>query len=215
LYRDPFPTRRSSDLVPWLFGTAGIHTMIIQRRSSVSQKASIVFAILAYVGIVYETFLTRSGVLADASVHSFVDLGLYGQLVVFMVAIVVIAAGLFLYRYKELPKQRKESRLLSREFITFSGSLLVFLRGLVLIRGTSSPIIVKLFVEAPTPPEVSFYNDWTMPIAMLAAIFTVLGQYLFWKRQDAESLSADLLLPVALSCVITLISIIAGDVRNF
>src|SRR5699024_8142357 len=181
----------------------------------VSQKASIVFAILAYVGIVYETFLTRSGVLADASVHSFVDLGLYGQLVVFMVAIVVIAAGLFLYRYKELPKQRKESKLLSREFITFSGSLLLFLLGLVIILGTSSPIIGKLFVEAPTPPEVSFYNDWTMPIAMLAAIFTVLGQYLFWKRQDAESLSADLLLPVALSCVITLISIIAGDVRNF
>src|SRR5699024_8192574 len=202
-------------LVPWLFGTAGIHTMIIQRRSSVSQKASIVFAILAYVGIVYETFLTRSGVLADASVHSFVDLGLYGQLVVFMVAIVVIAAGLFLYRYKELPKQRKESKLLSREFITFSGSLLLFLLGLVIILGTSSPIIGKLFVEASTPPEVSFYNDWTMPIAMLAAIFTVLGQYLFWKRQDAESLSADLLLPVALSCVITLISIIAGDVRNF
>ncbi len=98
----------NASFVPWLLGTAGIHTMIIQRKSSTSQKASIIFAILAYVAIVYETFLTRSGILADSSVHSFVDLGLYNQLVAFMAAVTIIGLGLFFYRYKELPSQEKE-----------------------------------------------------------------------------------------------------------
>src|SRR5699024_5245642 len=204
----------NASFVPWLLGTAGIHTMIIQRKSSTSQKASIVFAILAYVAIVYETFLTRSGILSDASVHSFVDLGLYGQLVIFMLAITGIGAGMFFYRYNDLPKQRSESKILSREFMTFAGAMMLFLIGLVIILGTSSPVIGRLFVDNPTPPEVSFYNEWTMPMAMLAAVLTVLGQYLFWKRQDAESLSADLLLPVTLSCIITLVTIIVSGIRD-
>src|SRR6056297_3826599 len=99
----------NASFVPWLLGTAGIHTMIIQKKSSTSQKASIIFAILAYLAIVYETFLTRSGILSDSSVHSFVDLGLYNQLVLFMVAVTGIGLGLFFYRYKELPSQDKES----------------------------------------------------------------------------------------------------------
>ncbi|TYP94852.1 cytochrome c-type biogenesis protein CcmF [Fodinibius salinus] len=204
----------NASFVPWLLGTAGIHTMIIQRKSSTSQKASIIFAILAYVAVVYETFLTRSGVLSDASVHSFVDLGLYNQLVIFMVAVTAIGLGLFFYRYKDLPSQEKESKLLSREFMTFAGAMVLFLLGLVIILGTSSPIIGRLFVENPTPPEVSFYNEWTMPLGMIAAVLTVLGQYLFWKRQDAESLAYELTWPVAVSCVVALASIIIGDVKN-
>jgi cytochrome c-type biogenesis protein CcmF len=204
----------NASFVPWLLGTAGIHTMIIQRKSSTSQKASIIFAILAYVAIVYETFLTRSGILSDSSVHSFVNLGLYNQLVVFMVVVTGIGLGLFFYRYKDLPDQKKESKFLSREFMTFAGAMMLFLIGLVIILGTSSPIIGRLFVENPTPPEVSFYNEWTMPMAMVTAIMTVLGQYLFWKRQDAESLAEELTLPIALTCVITLASIMIGEVRD-
>lgn len=205
----------NASFVPWLLGTAGIHTMIIQRKSSTSQKASIIFAILAYVAIVYETFLTRSGILADSSVHSFVDLGLYGQLVIFMLAVTGIGLGLFFYRYKELPSQNKDSKILSREFMTFAGAMVLFLIGLIIILGTSSPIIGRLFVENPTPPEVSFYNEWTMPMAIIAAILTVLGQFLFWKRQDdAESLAKDLTWPVAITCVVTLASIMIGGVRD-
>jgi len=204
----------NASFVPWLLGTAGIHTMVIQKKSSTSQKASIVFAILAYVTIVYETFLTRSGILADASVHSFVDLGLYGQLVVFMAVVTLVGLGMLAYRYKDLPSQQNESKLLSREFMTFAGAMVLFLMGLVIILGTSSPIIGLLFTENPTPPEISFYNEWTMPLAIIAGILTVVGQYLFWKKQDADSLAKDLTLPVALSCVATLATIMIADVRN-
>jgi cytochrome c-type biogenesis protein CcmF len=204
----------NASLVPWLLGTAGIHTMIIQKKSSTSQKASIVFALLAYVAVVYETFLTRSGILEDASVHSFVDLGLYVQLVIFMGVMTGICLALFAYRYKDLPSQQKESKFLSREFMTFAGAMILFLLGLIITLGTSSPIIGRLFTANPTPPEISFYNDWTLPLAILAGFMTVLGQYLFWKRQDAESLARELLLPVALSCIATLATIMIAEVYD-
>src|SRR6056297_1669903 len=133
----------NASLVPWLIGTAGIHAMIIQRKSSRAHKASIFFAILAYVAIVYETFLTRSGVLADQSVHSFVDLGLYNQLLVYMLVMIVIGIGFFIYRYKELPSPENETGILTKEFFTFTGSMMLFILGAIIILGTSSPIIGK------------------------------------------------------------------------
>lgn len=204
----------NASLVPWLMGTAGIHTMIIQRKSSVAQKSSILFAILAYMMIVYETFLTKSGVLGSSSVHSFVDLGLYNQLLIFMLVITIVGLGMFAYRYKELPSPKKESKVLSREFMTFTGAMMLFILGLVIILGTSSPIIGLLFSERPTPPEISFYNDWSMPIAIVMALLTVVGQYLFWKKYDLESLASALINPLLITSAITMAAIFFGGVKN-
>lgn len=204
----------NASFIPWLIGTAGIHTMLIQRKSSTSQKASIILAMLAYVAVVYETFLTRSGILADSSVHSFVDLGLYNQLILFMVVILGAGVGMLVYRYRDLPSQPSESNILSREFMTFAGAMVLFLIGMVMALGTSSPIIGRLFVENPTPPEISFYNEWTMPLAIIAAILTVIGQYLFWKRYSAESLAEELLWPLIGASISTFATIVISNIQD-
>jgi len=204
----------NASFVPWLIGTAGIHAMIIQRKSSRAHKASIFFAILAYVAVVYETFLTRSGVLADQSVHSFVDLGLYNQLLVYMLVMILIGIGFFLYRYKELPSPDKEAGILTKEFFTFTGSMMLFILGVVIILGTSSPILGKLFVSNPTPPDISFYNNWSLPIAIIMAFLTVIGQYLFWQKHNWESLAGALVVPLLLTSILATLSIVFGSVRT-
>src|SRR5690625_1527841 len=125
--------------------------MIIQRKSQRAHKAALFFAILAYIFIIYQVFLTRSGVLADQSVHSFVDLGLYNQLLIFILVIAGMGIGFYLYRYRDLPTPETESKILSKEFFTFTGAILLFILGMVIIIGTSSPILGKLFVPNPTP----------------------------------------------------------------
>ncbi|MEX0649163.1 MAG: cytochrome c biogenesis protein CcsA [Balneolaceae bacterium] len=204
----------NASLVPWLIGTAGIHAMIIQRKSSRAHKASLFLAILSYMAIIYQTFLTRSGVLAESSVHSFVDLGLYGQLLLFILVITFMGIGFYLYRYRELPSPEEESKFLSREFMTFTGSMLLLILGLVIILGTSSPIIGRFFVDNPTPPEISFYNSWSMPIAIIMALATVIGQSLFWQKHTWESLAGALITPLLLTSTITVISIVWGDVSS-
>lgn len=204
----------NASLVPWLIGTAGIHTMIIQRKSAVAQKSSLLFAILAYVMVVYETFLTRSGILADSSVHSFVDLGLYNQLLVFMVVVTATGVGMFLWRYKELPSPQKESNILSREFMTVTGAMVLLVLGIIIILGTSSPIIGLLFNDNPTPPEISFYNQWSMPFAIIMAVLTVIGQFLFWQKHDSESLASALVYPTLVTSLISMLTIFVGNVRD-
>ncbi|MFN3694323.1 MAG: cytochrome c biogenesis protein CcsA, partial [Ignavibacterium sp.] len=83
----------NSSLIPWLIGVAAIHTMLVQKRSQNKgegigryAKTNLILSILVYVLVLYSTFLTRSGVLGDASVHSFVDPGMlvYLFLIVFI-----------------------------------------------------------------------------------------------------------------------------------
>jgi cytochrome c-type biogenesis protein CcmF len=188
--------------------------MIIQRKSSRAHKAALFLSILAYIAVVYQTFLTRSGVLGAQSVHSFVDLGLYAQLLMFILVMTLMGIGFYLYRYKEIPSPQKESKLLSREFMTFTGSMLLLILGLVIIFGTSSPIIGRFFVDNPTPPEISFYNQWSMPIAIIMALFTVVGQHLFWNKYTWETLAGALVVPLLLTSVASIASIIAGEVSN-
>lgn len=204
----------NASLVPWLIGAAGIHAMVITNKSGRNQKTAILFAILSYVAIVYETFLTRSGVLSDSSVHSFVDLGLFNQLLLFMATMILFGLGMFIARIKDFPKAGKTQGFFSGEFMTFMGAMLLFVLGFVIVTGTSSPILGKLFVANPTPPDISFYNNWSMPIVMIMAVFTVLGQFVFWKRQDIDSLSMELILPVILAAVATMGSIFFAQTRD-
>ncbi len=74
----------NASLVPWLVLMAGIHTMLVHRNTGRSLKTSYLLISLAFILIVYSTFLTRSGILGETSVHSFADLGMNAQLYLFL-----------------------------------------------------------------------------------------------------------------------------------
>lgn len=75
----------NASLVPWLLLISGIHLMLIKKVTNTSTIASYTLIISTYIMVLYATFLTRSGVLGETSVHSFTDLGLAGQLMQFVV----------------------------------------------------------------------------------------------------------------------------------
>ncbi|NNF05036.1 MAG: cytochrome c biogenesis protein CcsA, partial [Rhodothermales bacterium] len=174
----------NSSLVPWLIGIAAVHTMIVQKRSGHSQKASLFLAILAYMLVVYSTFLTRSGILGDISVHSFVDLGLYNQLLLWILTMGVVGFGLFALRYRELPVPEKEPSMLSREFMIFSGAMLLCAVAAVIITGTSAPILGRIFRDSPSAVPLEFYNKWTLPLSVLFVFLAGLGQLFWWNRMS-------------------------------
>ena len=87
----------NSSLIPWLVGVASIHTLLVQRKTQAKggigkyAKTNLILSIMTYILVLYSTFLTRSGVLGDASVHSFVDPGMlvYLFLVIFIGTFIV------------------------------------------------------------------------------------------------------------------------------
>ncbi len=194
----------NSSLVPWLTGVAALHMMIVQKRSGASHKAALFLCILSFMLVVYSTFLTRSGILGDVSVHSFVDLGLYLQLVIWILSMGVVGFGLFIYRYRELPKPTKEPNVLSREFMIFSGALLLCAVALVVILGTSAPILGRLFRDSPSAVAIEFYNAWTLPLAIGFMFLAGMGQLFWWNKMSVENVNQVLLRPVVLSVISTI-----------
>lgn len=82
----------NASLVPWMIMVSGLHAMLIFKHSGYSLRSSFLFLTLSFIFIVYSTFLTKSGVLGDASVHAFADIGMNGQLFLFMIVFVWLAA---------------------------------------------------------------------------------------------------------------------------
>lgn len=202
----------NSSLIPWLIAVGTIHTMYVQRRTGAYVRWNLAMSILAFILVLYSTFLTRSGVLGDTSVHSFVDPGMwvYSLLISLMVIFTGIGFGLLFARRKEIPKVKVEADLLSREYNLFIASVLLLLIAGFVIVGTSSPIITRIFQGKASAVDVSYYNKTTLPLGIIMGLLIGLAQVMWWRKTRPEALMKTLMFPTAASTIFTSILIIVG-----
>jgi len=168
----------NSSLVPWLLATALLHTTLVQRRTKGLIRTNFVLAIAAFGAVLYSTFLTRSGVLGDTSVHSFVEPGffVYVLLLVFLLSFLGLGFGLVFLRWRDIGKhavRRGMFALSSREFLLSIGSVLLLLSAAIVLLGTSYPIVAELIGKPKAAIEPRFYNELHLPL--IAAILIVNG----------------------------------------
>lgn len=198
----------NSSFIPWLLIVGAVHTMVAGEKVGKYKKTSLLLCILAYSLVLYSTFLTRSGVLGDASVHSFVDPGqeVYLFLVVFMTIFVGGGIGLLIFRFNSLRAEKTDvsAQLLSRESALFVGAMTICAAALVITVGTSWPIISKGTVE----PD--FYNRMNIPLAILIAAINGISILLKWKHSEEKAFLKSLYLPVGFTVAITLVLVILG-----
>lgn len=170
----------NSSLVPWLTAVALLHTLLAQRRVQKYVRTNFILAIVSFFLVVYSTFLTRSGILGDASVHSFTDPGatVYWVLVVFLAAIAVGGVGLLLVRRRDLRPEVSPVQFLSRESILGWGSLALVLCAGVVLFGTSFPLFSTGSVEP------SFYDTTTLPVAIVIMVLLGFSLFMQWRTQD-------------------------------
>jgi len=207
----------NSSLVPWLIGVASIHTMLVQKRSLKTTegvgryaKTNLILSILTYVLVLYSTFLTRSGVLGDASVHSFVDPGnlVYFFLIIFIGTFIVVGFGGIIYRWKYLEdKSIYEESLLSRELSLFTAAIVLGASALIVLVGTSAP----LFGQSV---QTSFYDEMHIPIAIIIGLLNGLSLIIKWRSTDTKTLWRESVLSVVISIVFTILVIVLGGVTD-
>jgi cytochrome c-type biogenesis protein CcmF len=208
----------NSSLIPWLIGVASIHTMLVQKRSLKSTdgigryaKTNLILSILTYVLVLYSTFLTRSGVLGDASVHSFVDPGnlVYFFLLIFISTFIAIGIGGIVYRWKYLEdKTVYEESTLSRELALFTASIILVASAIIVLVGTSAP----LFGQAV---DTFFYDEMHLPIGIIIGLLNGLSLLIKWKTTNTKDLIRDSALAIIVSVVLTGLVVILGGVYNF
>ncbi len=205
--------------VPWLIMVAAIHTMITYKNSESALKASIILVTAVFILILYSTFLTRSGILGESSVHAFTDLGLMGQLLVYLLFFLCAAVVLMIIRWKDIPTSEKEVSTYSREFWIFIGAITLCLMGFQVLMPTSIPVwnkIVQLFGGtsnmAPPTDQISFYSKMQLWFAVAVGLLSGIGQFFWWKKMDKEELKKELQTPVLLSLILFALIITLGRV---
>src|SRR5258705_4419965 len=167
---------------------SGIHTLLIYKHSGHSLRATHIFFIISFGLVLYSTFLTRSGILGDSSVHAFTDLGMNFQLLAFLLVFLLPSLAFFIIRYAAIPTVQKEESGSSREFWMFIGSLVFFLSAMVIISKTSLPVFNKIFAVKKAPPEDPefAYNSIQVYVAVIIGLLTAIGQYLKYKGTPAK-----------------------------
>ncbi len=202
----------NSSFIPWLVAVASVHTLLVQRRTGGFLRANFIMGMLPFLLVLYSTFLTRSGVLGDTSVHSFETPGMwvYILLVALISFFVIIGLTLYFIRVKDIPKQKINYTLTSREFALFLGaSSLVVIAGFTLI-GTSAPLITNILKGQASAIDPSYYIKTNLPLAILMAAMIGLGQLFWWKKSNSQTLLKTIQLPLSAAVILTAIVIFAG-----
>jgi cytochrome c-type biogenesis protein CcmF len=186
--------------------------MLIQKRTQTKEhpgkfiKTNLILSILTYLLVLYSTFLTRSGVLGDASVHSFVSPGMmtYFLLLLFIGTFTILGFGAIIYRWRYLEKTfTVEENILSRELALFTASVTLIASSVIILAGTSAPIFGSAV-------EISFYNEMNLPIAILMGLLNGVSLMLNWKKTKEKTLVDGLKIPFISTFVITIATVLLG-----
>lgn len=197
----------NASLIPWLISVALIHTMLIQKQTQIIKKpgnfakTNILLAVLMFLLVLYSTFLTRSGILSKASVHSFEDPGsaVYIFLLIFILTFTIIGLGGVLYRRNSLSNKRiYREKFLSRETGLLYGALILVASALVVFVGTSAPILGESV-------EVSFYNKMNLPLVIIMCLLIGLSLFLRWRETNGNDFIKSLISPVLISAIIAIV----------
>jgi cytochrome c-type biogenesis protein CcmF len=170
----------NSSLIPWLTSIALVHTILAQRKTGKYVRTNFILAIVTFFLVVYSTFLTRSGILGDASVHSFTDPGssVYRLLLIFLGLVGAIGTAMMALRWRELAPKDTGSGWLTRELLLGAGAITLLLSAVVIFFGTSLPIV------STTRVEPAFYDSTNLPIALLMVLLIGVSLSTQWEEQD-------------------------------
>jgi cytochrome c-type biogenesis protein CcmF len=192
----------NSSLVPWIISLALLHGMIIERRTSALRRTNLVLSAVVFLLVVYGTFLTRSGVLQDFSVHSFTDLGITGLLVGFMLFFLVMAAGLFILRSGNIQSTALSYNFFGREFLLFSGLATLLVFGLVVLFWMSLPLLTGVFAATPSAADIATYNAFAQPLAVVIAVLLAISPFANFATFRLESWKMKLAIVSAIAVVV-------------
>ena len=204
----------NASLIPWLFLVVLVHGLHMERAKGRYRRMNFAIASLVYMAVLYGTFLTRSGVLADFSVHSFVDLGISGWLIGLMAVFSLMAVYLLATRWRAIPSQPNEDPLLSRGTFLVLSTIAVGTAALVITAGTSAPLLTH-FMANPGQVGPSFYNQVNLPIAILIALLLAVVPFLTWKGEAVAAVLRRLVVPGAIGLVVAAGSAVAAAREPF
>lgn len=175
----------NSSFVPWLFAGAFIHFLLVGARRPAGVKGAYILATFTFVMVLYGTFLTRSGVLSEFSVHSFADEGIGGLLAAFLPSVTVGAFLPLIIRWPGLPEGKAYTTIRSREFLLALATAALCVFAILVVIGMSTPLITSL-LGTPYSVGSDFYNITSLPIVAALMLLATLAPIIRWGKDSTK-----------------------------
>lgn len=194
-------------LLPWLAGTAYLHSSIAQQRRGIMRIWNISLIVSAFSLTILGTFFTRSGILQ--SVHSFSDSSLGPYLLVFFFIVVLSSLALIAWRGDGLRSSRAIVPGMSRETAFFVNNLLFAAFTFVVLLGTTFPLLIEALDGAQVTVGAPFFDSFIGPLGIAILFFMAIAPLLPWQRSNRELVQKRLMWPIIAAALAVVIEILA------
>ena len=189
----------NASFMPWLVGTALIHSLAVTEKRGVYKSWTLLLAIFAFSLSLLGTFLVRSGVLT--SVHAFATDPTRG-LFILVFLLVVVGGSLTLYALRA-PSVASSAKFtfLSREVFLLINNILFLVATLMVLFGTLFPLLMDALSLGKYSVGPPYFNSLFVPMMSVLAMFMGIGPWLNWKKNNSNRIVHSLIAPL-IACVV-------------
>src|SRR5207248_5680505 len=202
----------NASLLPWLSGTAFLHSVMMQEKKGMMKVRNIVLVSATFFLCILGTFLTRSGVVQ--SVHAFARSEIGQYFVSFLAIGIAATIYLILDRLDYLKSEAELESVISRESSFLFNNLILLASCFAVLWGTLFPVISEYATGAKISLDADWFNRLMVPIGLFLLLLTGVGPLFAWRRTSMESLLRNFQIPGIVSLVLVG-ALVAGGMRHF
>jgi len=198
----------NASFMPWLTGTAFLHSIIIQEKKNMLRIWNAILIMLTFALTIFGTFLTRSGVVS--SVHSFTESSLGPIFLAFVAIIVTVCAVLIFRSLPELKSNKHIESLTSRESGFLFNNVVFVTMCFAVFWGTIFPVISEAVKGTKITVGPPFFNQINVPIGLLLLMLTGVGPLLAWRRTSMSNFKKYFSIPIGLALIAAIVFLLSG-----
>ncbi len=183
----------NASFMPWLTGTAFIHSVMIQERKRMLRVWNLVLVTLTFSLVIFGTFLTRSGILG--SVHAFADGPVGAMFLAFLALVLFFSFGLVAYRSDQLKGHGELDSIVSRESAFLLNNLVLVGICFTVFLGTIFPLLTEAIRGTKISVGTPYFNRVSVPLGMALLLLMGIGPLIAWGRASLNNLKRNFLKP--------------------
>jgi cytochrome c-type biogenesis protein CcmF len=184
----------NASLLPWLTGTAFLHSIMIQEKRGMLRKWNVVLVVTTFLLAILGTFITRSGVIS--SVHSFAQSPVGNWFAALLGICVAVTIYLVATRLKDLEANAELESMVSREAAFLYNNLLLVGIAFSVLWGTLFPILSEAVRGSKITVGPPFFNAVNIPLGLLLLGLTGIGPLIAWRRASVSNLKRQFAVPL-------------------
>ncbi len=200
----------NASLMPWLTGTAFLHSVVMQERKGMMKSWNIWLIFATFMLSILGTLLTRGGLVS--SVHAFAQSSLGTWFMVFLAIVLAVCVLTYIFKRNHLKSEQRIESLVSRESSFLFNNLVLLTACFVILWGTLFPILSEFVEGSKITVGAPFFDRVAVPIGIFLLFLTGVGPLLPWRAASLQAIRRNFLLP-ALAVWATVIGGITAGVQ--